>query len=152
MKTTSSAAVKDFLSQRVLAVAGVSKNSKKFGNVIYRELKSKGYQLYPVNPNADTIQGERCYNSLKVLPEGVGGVIIVTPKSETEKVVKDAVNTGIPRIWIQQGAETTEAVCLCRENGISVVHGECILMFAEPVAFPHSAHRFIWRMLGKLPS
>ncbi len=151
MKSTSRAAVEEFLSQRVLAVAGVSKNKKKFGNTIFRELKAKGYRLFPVNPNAADIDGEKCYSSLRDLPEEVGGVIIVTPPSETEKVVNDAVAAGIRRVWIQQGAETGEAVSLGREKGLSVVHDECILMFAEPAAFPHSTHRWIWRLLGKLP-
>lgn len=151
MKGTSKAAVDDFLSQSVLAVAGVSKNKKKFGNIIFRELKDKGYRLFPVNPNADTVDGKRCFSSLKELPEEVGGVVIVTPPAETEKVVSDAAAAGIRRVWIQQGAETEAAVRLCREKGISVVYGECILMFAEPAAFPHRAHRWIWRLLGKLP-
>lgn len=152
MKITSRAAVDEFLSQRVLAVAGVSKNKKKFGNAIFRELRAKGYRLLPVNPNAADIDGEKCYSSLRELPEKVDGVIIVTPSAETEKVVNDAVASGIRRVWIQQGAETGEAIRLGREKGLSVVHGECILMFAEPAAFPHSAHRWIWRLLGKLPN
>jgi len=151
LKTTSRAAVEDFLAQRVLAVAGVSKNKKKFGNTIFRELREKGYRLFPVNPNAAEIDGEKCFSSLKELPEEVGGVIIVTPPAETAKVVKDAADAGIRRVWLQQGAETGEAISLGREKGLSVVHGECILMFAEPAAFPHKAHRWIWGLLGKLP-
>jgi len=102
VKGTSKAAVDDFLSQSVLAVAGVSKNKKKFGNTIFRELKDKGYRLFPVNPNADTIDGEQCFNSLKELPEEVGGVIIVTPPAETEKVVSDAAAAGIRRFCRSQ--------------------------------------------------
>jgi len=151
VKSTSRAAVDDFLSQRVLAVAGVSKNKRKFGNTVFRELKAKGYRLFPVNPNAADIDGEKCYSSLRDLPEKADGVIIVTPPAETEKVINDAVAAGIHRVWIQQGAETGEAISLGREKGLSVVHGECILMFAEPTAFPHSVHRWIWSLLGKLP-
>lgn len=151
MKSTSKAAVDEFLAQRVLAVAGVSKNKKKFGNIVFRELGEKGYRLFPVNPNAADIDGEKCYGSLRELPEGVGGVIVVTPPAETAKVVADAAAAGIGRVWLQQGAETAEAISLAREKGLSVVHGECVLMFAEPAAFPHRAHRWLWGLLGKLP-
>ena len=148
---TTRAAVDDFLAQRKLAVVGVSRSGKRFGHTAYRELKGKGYQLFPVNPNAESIGGERCYPNLSALPESVDGALIVVPPAETEKVVRDAAAVGIRRVWMQQGAQSEAAVRFCQQNYIGVVHGECILMFAEPAAFPHRAHRFLWRLLGKLP-
>jgi predicted CoA-binding protein len=148
---TSKAIVADFVSQRNLAVVGVSRQGKKFGNMAFRELKAKGYKLLPVHPQAEAIEGERCYPSLTALPEPVGGVLVVVPPAETEKVVREAAAAGITRIWMQQGAESAEAIKFCQENGLNAVHGECILMFAEPAAWFHRAHRWIWRLLGKLP-
>jgi predicted CoA-binding protein len=148
---TAKSAVDDFIAQRKLAVVGVSRKGNKFGNLAFKELKTKGYQLYPVHPQAASIGGERCYPSLGALPEPVGGVLVVVPPGETEKVVRDAVAAGIRRVWLQQGAESPEAIRLCQEYGISAVHGECILMFAEPAAWFHRAHRWVWRLLGKLP-
>lgn len=146
---TAKAAVDDFISQRSLAVVGVSRSGKKFGNVVYRHLRSKGYEVFPVNPNADTVEGDASYQNLRALPSPVGGVVIVVPPAETEKVVREAAGLGIRRVWIQQGAESAEAVRFCEENGIIEVHGECIMMFAG--GFPHSAHRWVWGMMGKLP-
>lgn len=148
---TTKAAVKDFLDQRTLAVVGVSRGGKKFGNTAYKELKAKGYQVFPVNPHVDAIDGDRCYSSLSALPEPVGGVLIVVPPRETEQVVRDAAAAGIRRVWMQQGAESQAAIQFCEERGISAIHGECILMFAEPAAFYHRLHRWVWRLLGKLP-
>lgn len=148
---TSRAAVEDFISQRKLAVVGVSRSGKKFGNLAFKELKARGYQLSPVHPQAETIHGERCYPSLRALPEPVGGVLVVVPPAETEKVVREAAAAGIKRVWMQQGAESPEAIRFCAENGIAAVHGECILMFAEPAAWYHRAHRWVWKLLGKLP-
>jgi predicted CoA-binding protein len=148
---TTKAAVKDFLDQRTLAVVGVSRGGKKFGNTAYKELKAKGYQVFPVNPHVDAIDGDRCYSSLSALPEPVGGVLIVVPPRETEQVVRDAAAAGIRRVWMQQGAESQAAIQFCEEQGISAIHGECILMFAEPAAFYHRLHRWVWRLLGKLP-
>ncbi len=147
---TSKQAVEDFTSQPSLAIVGVSRDSQKFGSIAYRELKSKGYRLHIVHPEAETVEGAPCYRSLTDLPEPVGGVLIVVPPDQTEKVVRQAAAAGIRRVWMQQGAESSEAIRFCEENGIAYVAAECILMFARP-KFPHSAHRWVWGLLGKLP-
>ncbi len=76
---TTRASIDDFLKQRTIAVVGASRNKRKFGNTLFRELKAKGYAAIPVNPHSDTIEGERCYPSLKALPVKVDGVAIVRP-------------------------------------------------------------------------
>jgi len=147
----SKATVADFLGQRTLAVVGVSRQRRKFGNAVCRELEAKGYRIFAVNPHTESIDGRLCYSSLSSLPERVGGAVVVVPPGETEKVVQDAAAAGISRIWMQQGSESTAAIRFCQERGISEVHGECILMYAEPTAFFHRMHRGLWRLLGKLP-
>jgi predicted CoA-binding protein len=139
------------MAQKTLALVGISRGGRKFGNLAFRELRSKGYRVYPVHPNAATIDGERCWPDLASLPEPVGGVVLVVPPAATERVVQDAKRAGIPRVWMQQGSESERAVAWCEANGIRVVERECILMFTEPAAFPHKAHRWFWRILGKLP-
>ena len=146
------AAVGDFVSQRALAVAGVSRGGKKFGNAVCRELKAKGYRVYPIHPHADAIDGDPCYRRFADLPEPVGGVIVVVPPSEAQQVVRDAAAAGITRVWLQQGAESPEAVRVCEQAGISVVSGHCILMFVEPVTSIHKLHGWVWRILGWHPS
>jgi len=148
---TTKAMVDDFLAQRTLAVVGVSRKAEKFGNLVYRELKAKGYRVFPVNPHAEDVAGERCYPSLSALPEPVGGVVIVVPPAETERVVQDAAAAQIRRVWMQQGAESGAALRFCEDNGMSVVSGECIMMFASPIGFGHGMHRWVWGLLGKLP-
>ncbi|MBD3305706.1 CoA-binding protein [candidate division KSB3 bacterium] len=148
---TSKAAIEAFLAQPTLAVVGVSRKGKKFGNTVFKDLTAKGYQVFPVNPHAEQIDGQPCYPNLQALPEPAGGVVVIVPPAETEKVVRDAAEAGITHVWMQPGAESAAAIHFCREQGMSVVHGECILMFAEPVAFFHRLHRGIWGVLGKLP-
>lgn len=148
---TSKKLIDDFLSKRNIAVVGISAKSRKFGNIIFNELKSKGYNVYPVNPNTENINGERCYPDLLSIGKNVEGAILVIPPSATEKVVKDANSAGIRRIWMQQGSESEEAIKYCDENGIDVIHNECILMFSEPADFIHKAHRWVWGVFGKLP-
>lgn len=148
---TTKANVDDFLSSAKLAIVGVSRSKIKFGNSIYRELKKKGYQVIPVNPNTDSIESEPCFPSLTELPEPVDGAVIVVPPAQTETVVRDAAKAGIKKVWMQQGAESVAAVKYCEDNGILAVHGECILMFADPTAFHHKMHRWVWKLLGKTP-
>ncbi len=145
------AEIDDFLVQRTLAVVGVSRGGKKFGNAASRELRSKGYRVIPVHPEAESIAGERCYPSLKELPEPVGGLLVVVPPVQTEQVVREAAEAGIRRVWLQQGAESAAAIKYCQEHGMSVVHGECILMFAAPAGV-HKLHRWLWKLFGKLPN
>ena len=148
---TPKAVIEDFVSQKQLAVVGVSRGGKKFGNVAYRELRAKGYRLFPVHPYAESIEGDSCYPNLKSLPEPVDGVLIVVPPAQTEQVVREAAKAGIHRVWMQQGAESPTAIRFCQEHGMSEVHGECIMMFAHDSAFYHRAHKFVWGVLGKLP-
>lgn len=143
--------VEDFVAQKTLAVVGVSRDGKKFGNHAFRALKAKGYRLFPIHPKAERLEGEICYPDLHSLPEKVDGVLVVVPPSQTEEVVKDAAAAGIRRVWMQQGAESAAAIRFCEENHISAVHGECILMFAQPVDSVHRLHRWLWKVMGKLP-
>lgn len=148
---TSQASVLDFIEQETLAVVGVSRNPRKFGNLAYRELKARGYRVFPVNRNLDNIDGAPCYSNLQNLPEKVDGLVVVVPSKETEQVVQQADAAGIKRIWMQQGSESDAAIEFCHNHGISEIHGECILMFAEPVKSYHKFHRGIVRLFGKLP-
>ena len=145
-------AIVDFLSQKTLALVGVSRSGNKFSNAAYRELKAKGYTVIPVNPHADSIDGERCYHRLDEIETKPDGVLIMTPPGQTEGVVREALDAGIRRVWMQQGAESETAAGICVENGVTPINGECIMMFAEPAAFYHKIHRFVWKLLGKLPA
>lgn len=145
------AAIDAFLSQRTFALVGISRGGKKFGNMVLRDLSAKGFLIYPVHPQAETIDHVRCYPSLNALPEPVGGVIVVVPPAQTETVVQEAHAAGITRVWMQQGAESPAAIRFCEENNMTVVHGECIMMFAEPVGSVHGFHRLINKLVGKYP-
>ena len=148
---SSKATIEEFLAQPVLAVVGVSRDSKKFGSKVYSDLRRKGYQTFAVNPNVHVIGDSPCYPSFQALPKRVDGVVFVVPPGETEKMVQEVAEVGIRRVWMQQGSESQDAIRFCEENNISVVAGECILMFAEPAEFYHRVHRWAWGVLGKLP-
>lgn len=136
-----------FVAQQTLAVVGVSR-TRGFGNDLYRHLKQKGFRVFPVNSQTDSVEGERCFRRLDDVPEKIDGVVTVVPPAQAKNVVEDCARLGIKHVWMQQGSESDEAVALCRAQGIAEVHGACLLMHTGG-GFPHSLHRWIWRKLGK---
>ncbi|MHB8797327.1 MAG: CoA-binding protein [Thermoanaerobaculia bacterium] len=144
--------VRDFVSQRRLALAGVSRSGRKFGNLVLRELKARGYEVVPVHPEAVELQGLSCAKSLAELTGRVDGLVVVTPPSEAAKLVREAADAGIERVWLQQGAESEEAVRIASERGVALVRGHCLLMFLPEAGGIHGFHRLLWRLLGKLPA
>jgi hypothetical protein len=143
--------IQEFLSQKTIAMAGLSRNEKSFSATVNKELKARGYRVLPVNPAATSIDGEKCYPNLAALPEKVGGVVVFTQPSETESVVRDAVAQGITRVWLQQGAQSEAALAFCQLNKMQVVSGKCIMMFADPVSSLHGVHRWFAKVFGQLP-
>jgi uncharacterized protein len=140
-----------FLDSQPIAVVGVSRNPKKFGHAVYKELKEKGMNIVPVNPETDEILGEKSYRNVKVLPSDVNGIIVFTKKNKTASVIREAKEKGIKQIWIQQMADSKEALDELKGTDINYITGECILMHYKP----HSIHKFhgnlkkIFRMFPK---
>lgn len=131
----------DFLANKRIAVVGVSR-SRSFGNSVLRTLEDRGYRTFPVNANADTIEGRSCFRSLMQLPEAVDGVVAVVPPVQTNTIVDDCIRLGIKHIWMQQGAESREAIERAESAGINVVHHACIIMYAQPTGI-HKLHRWV---------
>ncbi len=143
--------IHSFLETREFAVAGVSRDPKKFGRRVYEHLRENGYQIYPVNPNAELLNGEKCYRSIAELPAEVDRIYIVTPADQTAESVRQSLDRGIRNIWIQQRSESPEAIDLINGREVNLIHNECIFMFAEPVKGGHAFHRFFSRLFGSYP-
>ena len=94
-------------------------------------LKARGEEVFAVNPNVDEVDGEPCYASLADLPEAVDQIVIVIPPDETAQVVEEAAEQGVHRVWMQPGAESSAAVDFCKEQGMNVVAGRCILRYMD---------------------
>jgi len=114
--------------RNIFAVVGASRDPKKYGYQVYKDLKEAGYKVYPVNPNADEILGDRCYPDLGDLPTKPDVVDVVVPPKVTEEIVKTCKRLGITKVWMQPGSESETAVKFCDENGIDVVYGDCVMV------------------------
>jgi hypothetical protein len=143
--------IQEFLEPKKLAIAGASRNPKKFGGTVVTEMVKRGYKLFPVHPDADEIQGVTCYKSITDLPEGVDRLYIVTRKNVSAGLVREAAARGIRMIWIQQHSETPEALEVAGGSGIRVIQGKCIFMFLDPVSGPHAFHRWVSKLFGSYP-
>jgi hypothetical protein len=144
----------DFLSQKRIAVVGVRRTKDDAANLIFRKLRDAGYSVFPVNPQAETVEGVTCYPNVQAIPGGVEGAVIVTRPEVTEQVVRDCAAAGVTHVWMHKGmgnSVSEAAVRFCRENGIQVIPGACPLMYCEPVDLPHKCIRWVLGLVGGLP-
>lgn len=150
------AAAQEFLAQRRIAVAGVSREEGQAANAIYRRLRDAGYTVYAVNPRAGEVEGDPCYPSVAELPDPADGVLVVTHPDAAPAVARDCVRAGVRRVWLHRsfgaGSASAEAVEVCRDAGISVLDGGCPLMFLEPVDVGHKCIRWLLGVTGRLPT
>ncbi len=156
---TNQAKVDDFWAQQRIAVAGVSRNNSHHpaGNLIYRRLKKTGHQVFAVNPNMETFEGERCYPNLQAIPGSVDGVVIITRPETTEQIVRDCQSAGVHRVWMHQSlakgsSVSPNALEYCRQHDISVIAGGCPMMYGPGVDFGHMCMKWIMKVKGDLPA
>ena len=150
-------AADQFLASKRIAVAGVSRESggSHGGNIVYQRLKERGYDAFAVNPNADEVEGDRCYHTLGDIPDGVEAVVIATAPENAPDVMRECIDLGIERVWMHrsfgQGSLSDEATRVGRAAGDTVIPGGCPLMF-EPC--DDGGHRFMKTVLtwtGSVP-
>jgi predicted CoA-binding protein len=138
-----------FLSNRRVAVTGVSRHPENHGsNAIYRRLRSRGYDVFAVNPNATEVEGDRSYPNLASIPEGVEAVVIATRPEMAIGTMQECAQLGIKHVWMHRGAGpgsvSAEATRFGRQHGITVIDGGCPLMFDPTADLGHKVMRFIY--------
>lgn len=111
-----------------IAVVGATDNTQKYGSVIYRDLKRKGYRVFPVNPGRDTVDGDPAYASVADLPVAPDIVNLVVPAEVGVQVVRQALDVGYDRIWVQPGAESPELLTLLQESDAEYIADACIMV------------------------
>jgi predicted CoA-binding protein len=148
-------AAADFLAQKRIAVAGVSRDPKQAANLVFRTLRKANYEVFPVNPKADEVEGEFCYHDLKSIPGGVDAVVVATPPEAAEAVVAECLDLNVSRVWLHRsfgaGSVADDAVALSREHGIPVIAGGCPLMFLPGTDVGHKCMRWMLGLTGGLP-
>ncbi len=152
MTTSDKSRIDGFLSQEQIALAGYSRNPKKFGHDVYKTLKEKGYTIHPVNPAGGvTPAGETIHQSLNTLPPEVEALLIMTKPEVAPQVAEQALAKGINRLWIQQMSGSTALKQMLDESQADAVYNRCILLHANPTGI-HKFHRRILGFFGRLPA
>jgi predicted CoA-binding protein len=146
----------EFLSKQRVAVTGVSRTPKDHGgNVVYRRLRGRGYQVFAVNPNAHEVEGDPCYHDLQAIPGSVEWVLIATAPARADETMRQCVDLGIRHVWMHRGpgagSVSETAAEYGRNHGVKVIAGGCPCMF-DPTADPgHKAMRVLYTLSGKIP-
>jgi predicted CoA-binding protein len=147
--------IEDFLAQKRIAMAGISRDPKSFSANLFEELCRRGYDVVPVNPNTAEVQGRRCFARVQDIQPPVEAALLMTSPGATEKVVHDCAEADIRRVWMYRaagkGSVSAKAVEFCQEHGIDVVPGQCPFMFLPETAGFHRFHGFIRKITGRYP-
>ena len=119
---------KDFFKQKRFAVAGSFRNESKYAYKIVKTLIKNGYEVYPVNPRVNDVEGVKCYKNINDIPHRIDVVNVVTPPLITEKIIRECHEKAIKRIWLQPGAESEAIIKFCRDKDINVIYGLCVMI------------------------
>jgi uncharacterized protein len=149
-------AASEFLAKKRIAVTGVSRTPGLHGsNAVYQRLRERGYQVFAVNPNAEQVEGDRCYHDLQSVPGGVEAVVIGTRPETADTTVRECVDLGIKHVWMHRGpgagSVSQTAAAYGREHGLAVIDGGCPCMFGPTADRGHKAMRFIFTITGAVP-
>jgi predicted CoA-binding protein len=149
-------AASQFLANKRVAVTGVSRTPKGHGsNFVYQRLRARGYEVFAVNPNADEVEGDRCYQDLKSIPGGVEDVVIGTRPEIAEDTMRECAELGIKHVWMHRsfgdGSVSDAATDYGRKHGIAVIDGGCPLMFEPTADLGHKVMRFMFTRTGNVP-
>lgn len=144
--------IQNFLKEKSIAMAGVSRDPKKFGNQVFNQLRANGYIVLPINPYTESIDSVRCYARVDELPPDIDSLLIMTPKSQTDNILREAIKRGIKNIWVQQMSETEATLGIAEEFQKEIIYKKCIFMFTEPVVGVHKFHRTLLSIFRALPT
>jgi len=147
--------VETFLRGKRIAVAGVSRSAGQAANAVFRKLKDSGFEVFPINPNASEVEGEKCYPDVGAVPGHLDGVVIATAPQIAVQIVRQCGDHGVPRVWFHRsfgnGSVSEEAIRECAARGIACIVGGCPLMFCNPVDFGHKCMRWWLQRQGRVP-
>lgn len=122
--------IEEFIKLERLAVVGASRNPRKYGAIVYRDMKSRGYDVVPVNPSIDAFDGDTAYPSLQAIPDPVEGAVFIIPPPKVPQGLRDAAAAGIKYVWLQPGAQSSEVLAVAAELGLNLVYNACVMVEA----------------------
>ncbi len=135
--------IEAFLALKRIAVAGVSRKAASYSRMVFRELRQRGYDVVPVHPEADQIDGIPCAKALAGVSPAPEAVLILTHPRLYAQMGEEAKRAGAAAVWFRQKGPEIE--------GLAVVADECPLMWLKGAGWIHRFHRTLRRWSGTLP-
>lgn len=117
-----------------IAVIGATDHPSKYGGIIYRDMKRKGFPVFAVNPYRKTVDGDPCWATVKDLPETPTIAVFVIPARRGLKVLEECAEAGIRSIWIQPGAFSPELGDALEAGGFDWLANACVMVRARVAA------------------
>ncbi len=141
--------IDSFFQSKSIAITGFSRKLYSHSRAIYNSFVEKGFNVYPINPCQEEIDGIKVYPSIDALPSEVDAVYIINNKDLSMKIAQEAAAKGIKKIWIHVKCNSQYAQEVEKKYGLSIVMGECFFMWAEPVKGIHNFHRFVRNLFAQ---
>lgn len=127
MPVESDAELRELLGLRTVAVVGCSTTPGKDAHEIPTYLTEHGYNVIPVNPNAETVLGKSAYDSLSEVEEEIDIVDVFRPSEEVAGIVDETVEReDVKVLWLQLGISDTDAEARAEAEGVHVVSDRCM--------------------------
>lgn len=111
---------------RTIAIVGLSANWWRPSFFVAKYLQDHGYRVIPVNPAYDEVLGEKCYQSLRDVPEKIDMVDCFRKSAEIPALAEDAIAIGAKCLWMQLGVTHDAAAATARAAGLDVVVDRCV--------------------------
>lgn len=147
--------IQDFLAERRLAIVGVSRQPNDYSRAVLREFVKCGYDVIPVNPRAEEIEGKPCVGRLRDIQPPVTAVLFLTPTSTSDDLMQDCADSGAKKVWfrrkLRRDLHSSNTLSFCKEHKVTVIDGLCPLMFLPDTESFHRFHGLLLKLFGKYP-
>lgn len=140
-------AEQDFIKQQSFVLMG---NTRRMRFAL-KGFKALGKTVYVVDEKFSMNKSKNKFADLSQVSGSVDAAIIDSPfnKRKLKKYVLAAAAKGIKSVWLNAQSAPRHGVDLAREKGMDVLHGQCVVVWLPTKGLTHSAHRGIWKLLGK---
>ena len=144
-----------FLAQKRIAMVGVSRSPRDFSRMLFRAFQKHGYDMVPVNPRADEVEGIAAFERIGGVNPPVPAALLMTSRKDCEALLAECAAAGVKWVWLYgfngPSSGTKAAEDFCEKNGMTLVPGYCPMMFLPKAGPLHGSHRLFLRVIGKLP-
>lgn len=145
------ASIQDFLGGRRIAVIGVARDPRAWSRALFRALRAEGFEAIPVHPEAEDLDGLRCYRRVQEIQPPPDRALILLPDALAGPALDDCCAAGVPQVWLHRRAEDG-LLATAQARGVRLVSGECLFMHLPGSGGVHRLHKRVRQWLGRMPS